>query len=126
MPGRYSSHQTSVSFNGVPIGFLTGFDWEGGIGQLVEATNVTSPVIGVGAATRVVKQYDVTTIEPMKFSFSFWGPPSYAQNDAGTKGTLVFSAPGWNGSATAILTRFFHSGRAGQWSTGGAEFQLTG
>lgn len=126
MPGRYSSHGTFVSFSGVDVGYLTGFDNESKAGDVQEVTNVNSPVFGTGANARVLKQYDATSIEPPTLSFNFWGPPSFAATDAGLKAEIVFDSPGSSISGEAILVSFNHSGRAGQWSTGTATFQLTG
>jgi hypothetical protein len=126
MPGFYSSHGTTVSFDGVPIGYLTGFDTECKAGETHEVTHVESPVFGTGANARVVKEYDVTSIEPPTLTFTFWGPPSFAPTDAGLKAEIVFDSPGNLISGEAILMAFNHSGRSGQWSTGTATFQLTG
>lgn len=126
MPGFYSSHGTSVSFGGVNIGYLDGYDWEVKAGQLVEKTHVGSRVVGTGASARVVKEYDCTSVEPPTLTFTFFGPPSYSKDDAGAKGTIVFSTPGATVSGPAILVSFSHSGRSGQWSKGVASFQLTG
>lgn len=131
MPGFYSSHgtaetPTAVSFDGVDIGYLTGFDAEVKAGDVQEVTNVNSQVFGTGANARVLKEYDATSIEPPTLSFTFWGPPSFALTDAGLKGEIVFDAPGSTISGEAILVSFTHAGRAGQWSTGVATFQLTG
>jgi hypothetical protein len=126
MPGLYSSHGTTVSFNGVPIGYLTGFDWEAAAGEVHETTHVGSSVFGTGANARVVKEYDATSIEPPVLNIVFWGPPSFAATDAGLKAQIVFDAPGAYLSGEAILTRFNHAGRSGQWSTGTASFQMTG
>jgi hypothetical protein len=126
MPGFYSSHGTTVSFDGVPIGYLTGFDTECKAGETHEVTHVESPVFGTGANARVVKEYDVTSIEPPTLTFTFWGPPSFLSTDAGLKAEIVFDSPGNLISGEAILMAFNHSGRAGQWSTGTATFQLTG
>lgn len=126
MPGLYSSHGTTVSFNGTNIGFLTGFDVESKAGDVSEVTNVTSTVVGTGANARVVKQYDCTAIEPPTVSITFHGPPSFSPTDAGFKATLVFNAPGMSVSGQAILLSWNHSGRANQWSNGSASFQLTG
>jgi hypothetical protein len=126
MPGFHSSHDTTVSFNGVDIGYLTAHDWDVKAGQLVERTSVVSRVVGAGADARVVKRYDCTSVEPPTLSFSFWGPPSFDADDAGMKGTIVFETPGATISGPAILTSFSHAGRSGQWSTGVATFQLTG
>lgn len=126
MPGLYSSHGTTVTFNGVNIGYLTGFDVEAKAGQLAETTNVTSTVVGTGANARVVKQYDCTSIEPPTVSITFWGPPSFDAEDAGFKAALVFDAPGMAVSGEAVLMTWNHSGRSNQWSTGSASFQITG
>lgn len=126
MPGVYSSHGTTVTFNGVAIGYLTGFDVESKAGQLQDATSIDSPVFGTGVNARVVKQYDVTSIEPPTVSITFRGPPSFSVTDAGFKANLVFDAPGMSISGEAILMSWNHSGRVNQWSNGSASFQLTG
>lgn len=126
MPGPFSSQGTSVSFGGVQIGYLTGHDWESKAGQLVERTGVDSPVVGSGANARVIKQYDCTSLEPPTLTISFWGPPSYAAEDAGLKAQILFDTPGAVLTGEAILVSFSHSGRPNQWSTGSATFQMTG
>lgn len=125
MPGIYSAHGTTVTFNGVAIGYLTGFDWESSA-QLVESTNVSSTVVGSGSNARVVKSYDATVVEPVKLSITFRGPPSYSSSDAGLRATLLFNAPGYTLSGTAILVSFNHSGRTNQFTEGSAVFQFTG
>jgi hypothetical protein len=126
MPGHYSSHGTFVSFDGVDIGYLDGFDWDAKAGQLVERTHVGSRVVGVGANARVVKQYDCKSVEPATLSFTFFGPPSFSPDDAGAKAVIEFETPGGTISGPAILMSFSHSGRSGQWAKGTATFQLTG
>lgn len=126
MPGLYSSHGTTVTFDGVNIGYLTGFDVAAKAGQLAETTNVNSTVVGTGLNARVVKQYDCTSVEPPTISVTFWGPPSFSDDDAGMKAQIVFDAPGDTISGEAILVDWNHSGRSNQWSTGSATFQLTG
>lgn len=131
-PGFYSSHGegsalTAVSFDGVDVGFLTGWDWEAKAGEVHEVTNVTSRVVGgSGENARVVKEYDCTSVEPVTLTITFWGPPSFEADDAGLKGQILFDAPGASLAGEAILQSFSHSGRAGQYSTGSATFQLTG
>jgi hypothetical protein len=115
-----------VEFDGVPIGHLTGWDWEAKAGEVHETTNVTSPVIGSGANARVQRQYDCTSVEPPTLNITFKGPPSFTMDDRGLKANLVFTAPGASLSGEAILLSFAHSGRVNQWSEGTASFQLTG
>lgn len=124
MPGYYSAQGASVSFNGVPLGYLTGFDWESSA-QLTESTNVTSTVVGSGDTARVVKSYDATAVEPVKLSITFRGPPSFSAADTGLKATLVFTAPGVTFTGSALLVSFSHAGRVNQWTDGAAVFQMT-
>lgn len=126
MPGVYSSQGTAVTFNGVAIGYLTGFDIESKAGQTSDVTSVASTVVGTGANARVVKQYDCTTVEPPTVSITFHGPPSFVPSDAGIKATLTFNAPGMSLSGEAILLSWSHSGRPNQYSNGSASFQFTG
>lgn len=126
LPYTHSPQGSSVTFGGVPIGYLTGFDWESKAGELHEVTNVQSSVVGTGANARVVREYDCTAVEPPTISFSFWGPPSFAATDAGLKAQIVFDSPGSTLVGDAILVSFSHQGRVGEWTTGTATFQLTG
>lgn len=121
-----TSHGTAVSFNNVDIGYLTGFDVEAKAGDTQETTHVESPVVGTGATARVIREYDVTSVEPPTITVTFWGPPTFSVLDAGLKAQIVFDAPGDQISGEAILMNWTHAGRAGQWSTGSATFQLTG
>lgn len=126
MPGRYPAQGTVVTFGGVNIGFLTGFDVQAKSGQLYDKTNVSSPIVGTGANSRILREYDCTSIEPPTIQITFWGPPSYSATDAGLKAAIVFDAPGDEIYGQAILTEWNHQGRVGQWTTGSATFQLTG
>lgn len=121
-----SSHPCLVTFAGVSLGNLTGFDNEFAAGSLQDATSGDSPVVGYGLNSRVVKQWDVTAIESGTLSLTFWGPPSFSIDDAGKRGILTFTAPSATYSVEAILVRFSHAGRPGQYATGSAEFAFTG
>lgn len=126
LPPEFSPQGTTVSFDGTPIGYLTGFDSQGAAGQLFDATGVDAPVVGSGSDARVVRQYDCTSIEPMVCSFNFFGPPSFTMEDSGRRGALAFDSPGSSISGEAILISFNHAGNVGRWTTGSASFQLTG
>lgn len=126
MPGFNSSHGVSVSFDGVPIGYVTRFKNEAKAGALVDRTTATATIIGSGSSARVLRRFDCTAIEPMSLHLDFIGSASYSRNDVGMKGTLSFSAPGNSWSGQAILTYFDHSGQVNQYSEGTASFQLTG
>lgn len=121
-----TSQGTSVSFDGQPIGYLRSFDEGAEIGQLDEVTGDDARIVGSGADARVVRQYDCTEIDPPKLSFTFFGASPFTEDDVGSKGELVFSAPGDTISGEAILMRWNYSGSAGQYAEGSCEFQLTG
>lgn len=126
MSGVASAQGTSVSFASIPIGFLTGFDVDAKSGSLVETTHVESAVVGEGVNARVVKQYDATAVEPPTISIQFWGAPSFDWTDCGLKAQIVFSGPDDVITGEAVLLSWNHSGKAGQYTTGTATFQLTG
>lgn len=127
MPGIYSSQGTSVTFNGVMIGYLTDVDVDGSAASLVETTPVEATVIGSGVNSRVMKTYDCLAIEPITISISFRGPPTYTENDSGLRGLLVIVAPGSPPRVgNAILTGWTHRASAGEYSSGTATFQMTG
>lgn len=126
MPGVESSQSTSVSFDGVLIGYLTGFDLEAKAGPLVDITSVLATVVGEGEGSRVVRAYDCTSIEPPALTITFWGPPTFAPYDCGRKGWLEFHTQNTRTYGEAILTSWNYSGRPNQYTTGTATFQLTG
>ncbi len=126
MPGVVSSHSTYVAFDGVEIGYLTGFDIDAKAGQLIDSTNVNSQVIGEGWNSRVVRWYDCSSIEPPSVSITFFGTPSFTPYDCGRKGWLEFNNQGNSMSGEAILMAWNYSGRPNQYTTGTATFQLTG
>lgn len=126
MPGVDSPHGTTVVFADVAIGYLTGFDAEAKAGPLIDSTNVNSPVIGEDWSSRVVRLYDVTSVEPPTLTVTFWGPPTFSEYSCGMKGQLEFATQNKSISGEAILLSWNYSGRPNQYTTGTATFQLTG
>lgn len=126
MPGFQSPHGTVVYFDGVEIGYLTGYDIDAQAGQLSDSTDSTATVIGTGTDARVLKKYSATVIEPPSISMSFFGAPSFTVYDVGHVATLEFTSDGFSISGEAVLTGWNHGGRVGQYTTGSASFQLTG
>lgn len=127
MPGSgeiQSAQGTTVTFGGVALGHLTGFDSSHKIGQLSDVTNVDSELIGTGDATRLVRQYDCTSVEPASLSCAFYGAAAFTDEDLGISALLVFDSPEESYSAYAILTEYTHAGSVGQFATGTASFQL--
>ena len=54
---------------------LLTFEWTGGKGEVVEVTNRQSKIIGTGIQSRVLRQYDVVSIEPITLTLTFYGIP---------------------------------------------------
>lgn len=128
MPGSGeipSAQGTTVTFGGVSIGLLTGFDSSHKIGQLLDVTNVDSQLIGTGNQARLVRQYDCTSVEPASLSCAFYGAAAFTDEDLGISALLEFDSPEESYSAYAIMTEYTHSGSVGQFATGTASFQLT-
>lgn len=125
MPGPVSPQGTTVYFDGVLIGYLTGWDWSIEGANPVEVTHVNSTVVGSGAAARVVREYDCTGVEPSTFAFTFKGPPSYGPDDAGKKATLTFTGGGGYWTGEAILRKFTHVAKVGEFTDGTAQFMAT-
>lgn len=126
MPGSIPTAQgTTIAFGGVEVGLLRGFDSSHQVGQMTDVTNVNSLVVGVGADTRVVKQYDCTSLEPARLSCSFYGAAAFGEEDLGIVALLEFDSPEESYSAYAMLTEYTHSGSVGEFATGTASWQLT-
>lgn len=126
MPGIESSQGASVAFDGVVIGYLTGYDVDAKAGSLTDVTNVTSPVTGTGSSARVRRSYDCTSVEPATISITFWGPPSFSTTDCGRKATLAFVTASKTISGSAILLDWKYSGKPNQYTSGSATFQFEG
>jgi len=95
-------------------------------GTIHEVTNHRSTVVGEGATSRVIKQYNCTSIEPGTFTAKFLGFPDLTQSDLGGVGMLTFQYVGETISGYAICTQLeaeFQVGELIQWT---ATFQLNG
>jgi hypothetical protein len=95
MAGIYFGCGSTFTWNGVHIADLLTFEWSGGKGEAVEVTNRASKVVGTGAQSRVIRQYDVVSIEPLRVVLTFYGPPP-------VPGALHLAA-GATGLLTAIV-----------------------
>jgi hypothetical protein len=114
-------------FNGVQLGVLQNVVPSFAVGNKHEVTSVRSPVTGFGQNARVLKQYNVTSIEPGTITARFLGSPDLARNDLGGPGFLSFS---WGSGATLSGQAFletldaeFAKGELIQWA---AVFQFSG
>jgi hypothetical protein len=116
----------SVSFGGVALGGLIGFD-EGYSGASpTDTTGATATIVGSGGNTRVIRQVEITMIEPGSIAFRCWGNPPFARSDIGLSGTLAFTIAGTTTSWPAQLASVQRVGSAGELLQGSYQFQFMG
>jgi hypothetical protein len=125
MPAPVSQGST-VSFAGTPIGELVGWNLVPATAVTTEITSTDSVYRGSGGLSRVVKEYDCTTVDPGTVSVRLLGCPPYQVEDIGLRGTLVVDFDGGALSAEAILMDFEVEGSVGDLLRGTAKFQFTG
>ena len=127
MPNIPSSQGAVLYFNGVMLGVLQAASPAFAVGNKHEVTSMRSPVVGVGQNARVLKQYNVTSIEPGTITARFLGSPDLARNDIGGPGILSFTwGSGARLSGQAFLETLdaeFVKGELIQWA---AVFQFSG
>ena len=121
------SQSAQILFDGKALGVVVDVLPSFNVGNVHEVTDLESTVIGDGAASRVIRQYNVTSIEPGELQARFLGSPDLARADIGNPGTLAFR---WSGgrqiSGKAFATSLdseFRVGELIQWS---ATFKFSG
>ena len=127
MPNIPSSQGAALYFNGQELGVLQNVSLSLAVGNKHEVTSMRSPVTGSASSARVMRQYNVTSIEPGTITARFLGLPDLGVLDMGKYGLLVFSY-GSGGAVTAqafleSLDSEFAKGELVQWA---AVFQLSG
>lgn len=121
-----SSQGSSVTFNGVPLGRVTNWRASPGSASYVEKTHVGSQILGSGANSRIVREYDCVSVEPGSVDVTLFGCPPYAAADTGLKATLIVSFDGGSLTAEAFLDTFEVTAQVGQFLVGRANFRFTG
>jgi hypothetical protein len=127
VPNIPSSQGAALYFNGQELGVLQNVSLSLAVGNKHEVTSMRSPVTGSASSARVMRQYNVTSIEPGTITARFLGLPDLGVLDMGKYGLLVFSY-GSGGAVTAqafleSLDSEFAKGELVQWA---AVFQLSG
>ena len=127
MPNIPNSQGAALFFNGQALGVLQSVSLSLAVGNKHEVTSMRSPVTGSGSSARVMRQYNVTSIEPGTIAARFLGLPDLTVLDTGKYGSLVFSY-GYGRSVVAqafleSLDSEFTKGELVQWA---AVFQLSG
>ena len=127
MPNIPSSQGAALYFNGQQLGVLQNVSLSLAVGNKHEVTSMRSPVTGSASSARVIKQYNVTSIEPGTITARFLGLPDLTVLDIGKYGVLLFSyGNGRSVRAQAFLESCdseFTKGELAQWA---AVFQLSG
>ena len=121
-----SSQGSTVSFDGTPIGRVTGFRASPGTAQFEDVTNVGSDVIGTGWDARVLREIACTGIEPGSVDINLFGCPPYLATDIGVAAQLVISFAEGGFEFVAHLETFDVTGSVGQFLTGSARFRIAG
>jgi hypothetical protein len=127
VPNIPSSQGAALFFNGQELGVLQNVNLSLSVGNKHEVTSMRSPVAGSGSSARVMKQYNVTSIEPGTITARFLGLPDLSVLEIGKYGLLVFSyGNGRSVEAQSFLEALdseFAKGELVQWA---AVFQLSG
>lgn len=127
MPDVPDSQGATLSFNGTTLGIVQGITPSFAAGNVHDVTGYRSSLVGVGQNARVIKQYNVTSIEPGTITARFIGLPGFSRNDVGFPGTLTLTWPeGGTLSAQAFLVSVdaeLAKGELVQWA---ATFQFNG
>lgn len=121
-----SCQNVSVSFRGVALGNMIGFDEGYSAASPTDTTGATATIVGSGGNTRVIRQVEITMIEPGSISFRCWGNPPFARSDIGLAGTLAFTIAGIATSWPAQLASVQRVGSAGELLQGSYQFQFMG
>jgi hypothetical protein len=127
VPDIPSSQGAVLSFRGEVLGVLQNISQSFAVGNKHEVTSMKSPVTGAGQNARVLKQYNVTSIEPGTITARFLGFPGLVRSDIGKPGYLLFSwGSGASNGGQAFLETIdeeFVKGELIQWA---AVFQFSG
>ena len=107
MPDIPSCQNVSVSFGGVALGSLIGFDEGYSAASPTDTTGATATIVGSGGNTRVIRQVEITMIEPGSISFRCWGIPpspaltsgSLAPSHSPSRGSPPAGPPNWRASS---------------------------
>jgi hypothetical protein len=121
-----SAQNVSVFFGGVALGGLIGFDEQYAAASPTDTTGSTATIVGSGGNTRVIRQVEITMIEPGSISFRCWGNPPFARSDIGLSATLSFTIAGNTTSWPAQLANVQRVGSAGELIQGSYQFQFMG
>ena len=112
---------------GVTLGSITDVSVEMGVDQEFDCTSLVSPVVGVGAASRVMAQRVATSVAAPAVSFSFIGAPAYGLTDMGQMAKMEFYfSSGWSLIGFGYLSSYSLEASVGELLRGQATIQFSG
>jgi len=126
MPDIQDSQGAKLLFNNEELGTYVSMSPSWQTGNVHETTSANSIVLGRDADARVLRQYNVSALEPGQVQVRFIGNPSLTLNQIGLTGTLSISWAGgsYSGKGFAIeLAGDIKAGELIQWTM---TFQFSG
>jgi hypothetical protein len=120
-----SSHGSFVKVDGVLIGRLLNVKPSVSASSPVETTNIGSPVVGAGGDSRVVRQYNVSTMEPASVTCVTLGLPAVAV-EQGKRVQLAVDVAGFSLQGEAVLQNIEPDASVGEFVRCSITFKFTG
>lgn len=122
-----SAHGFTVSFGGVTLGRVNRFRLSLPGGQVVDVTAQGATILGTGGNTRVVRQVDITAVDPVMLEVEFLGnTASLGPADRGRRAALAASSSAFSVSGSALLTNIEFTGQVRDKVRGVAQFTFDG
>lgn len=120
-------HGATLTFDGRVLGDLLGIQPAFQAANTHEVTSVTPTIVGSGQNARVVKQYNVTSLDPGVITARFLGAPSLSRNDIGYPAALtVVAGTAISLSGQAVCIQLDADVQVGELMRWNAVFQFTG
>ena len=126
MPGSGEIHYaqgSTVSFGG-DIGQLLAFTISPGTAGVQDVTSLSSAVVGSGSSSRVLRQYEATSVDSGTATVRLLGCPPFTVDDIGTRETLTIVTDCETYAIDAILESFEVEGAVGELLKGSATFTV--
>jgi|LauGreDrversion4_2_1035121.scaffolds.fasta_scaffold30738_4 hypothetical protein len=122
-----SAQGFAVSFGGVNLGKIQRFRCALPGGQVVDVTAAGATILGSGANSRIVRQVDITAVDPITLEVEFLGnPSSLGPSDRGRRATLAASCHAFSVSGSALMTNLEFTGQIRDKVRGVAQFTFDG
>lgn len=121
-----SSHPSTVSFLGEPLGKLLAIRVASHQAEIEDREWYASYLEGIGENWRILRLAYCYVVTPGSVSLSFLGAPPFTMDDVGATGTLSVTAGASGFSQEAILENWEIDAVVGELVRGSARFRLTG